>query len=205
MYTLGTLERKARQNEELKEKILDAAEGLFASEGPSRVTMRRIAEEVEYSQTVLYRLFANKADLLEQAIARGYAGVSRAYEGILARDLTPADRLGEIVAVYATYGLDHPDHYRLWFATGDICEAGGQLVNRHGQQVLPVYRVWLSTITDCQTEGLYPGRAPIIVFQMIWTAIHGLISARIQHPNFPWLPAEEHVAQLMQVLEAGMA
>jgi AcrR family transcriptional regulator len=48
-----------------------------------QVTMRRIAASIDYAPTVLYRLFANKADLTDHLIARGYSGVRDRYEAVL--------------------------------------------------------------------------------------------------------------------------
>jgi len=50
---MGTQERREREREELRTKILDAARELFAIEGYDAVTMRKIAEKIEYSPTVL--------------------------------------------------------------------------------------------------------------------------------------------------------
>src|ERR1044071_3169437 len=51
---MGIAERREREREEGRKKILDAARELFATEGYERVTMRRIAEAIEYSPTTIY-------------------------------------------------------------------------------------------------------------------------------------------------------
>ena len=61
--------RKQKETETLREQVLDKAEEIFVQEGIGRVTMRRIAAGVDYAPTVLYRLFANKADLIDHLIA----------------------------------------------------------------------------------------------------------------------------------------
>ena len=48
---MGIVERREREREEVRRKILDAAHELFVREGYDRVTMRRIAEAIEYSPT----------------------------------------------------------------------------------------------------------------------------------------------------------
>ena len=61
---MGIVERKEREREEMRRKILDAARELFMTEGYERVTMRRIAEAIEYSATTIYNHFEDKDDLV---------------------------------------------------------------------------------------------------------------------------------------------
>ena len=61
---MGVTERREREREEVRTKILDAARDLFTSEGYEKVTMRRIAEAIEYSPTAIYLHFEDKEDLV---------------------------------------------------------------------------------------------------------------------------------------------
>src|ERR1700751_6037572 len=59
-YVLGTTERRERERQELRSRILDAARELFAEQGYDAVTMRGIAERIEYSPTAIYFHFKDK-------------------------------------------------------------------------------------------------------------------------------------------------
>ena len=61
---MGVIERREREREEVRRKILTAARDLFATEGYERVTMRRIADAIEYSATTIYNHFEDKDDLV---------------------------------------------------------------------------------------------------------------------------------------------
>src|SRR5215470_5502817 len=63
---MGTQERRERERQELRTKILDAARELFAAEGYDAVTMRKIAERIEYSATAIYQHFEDKDALLQE-------------------------------------------------------------------------------------------------------------------------------------------
>ena len=58
---MGIPERKERHRQDLRQRILEAAEELFVQDGYENVSMRGIAEKIEYSPTTLYRIFRNKA------------------------------------------------------------------------------------------------------------------------------------------------
>ena len=51
---MGIKERQTRQKEMLRQEILDAARNLFIKDGYENVSMRKIAEKIEYSPTTIY-------------------------------------------------------------------------------------------------------------------------------------------------------
>ena len=131
---VGVSERKRKETEALRQRVLDVAEDIFAHEGVGQVTMRRIASMIDYAPTVLYRLFSNKNDLMDNLIARGYKGVREEYEKVMKqKNLGPMAALKGILRVYVTYALDHPNHYRMWFDTGRLFEKNHLLNMSHGR------------------------------------------------------------------------
>ncbi len=203
---MGIAERKVRQRLDLKQRVLEAAEELFVKDGYRNVSMRKIAEKIEYSPTTIYRLFRNKADVMDHLIAEGYSGVYRRYEEILAhRPDSPLETLNQIITEYVAFALENPNHYELWFATSEIRVEDDQLRMRHGEASYRVYHTWLDRIDECKAEGLLPDRDRLALFQLIWGTVHGMISLRIHHPQFPWLPLEQHVKELLSLLNRGLA
>jgi len=203
---MGIPDRKERNRRDRKRRILDAAERLFAKDGYQNVSMRKIADEIEYSTTVIYSLFRDKSEIIDQLIADGYHGVYERYEQILAdRPDSPLETLSRIITEYVDFALAHPNHYDVWFATSEIRVIDGQLRMRHGGRSYHVYHVWLDRIDECKERGLLPDRDTLSLFQVIWGSVHGLISLRIHHPHFPWLPVEQHVGELLSVLNRGLA
>ena len=61
---MGTRERREREKGELRAKILDAARTLFMKDGYDAVSMRKIAEAIEYSPTAIYQYFPDKTTLV---------------------------------------------------------------------------------------------------------------------------------------------
>jgi hypothetical protein len=102
------------------------------------------------------------------------------------------------------YALDNPNHYELWFKTGQIQLIDDQLRMQHGDRSHPVYHVWLERIEECKAAGLLPDRDALVLFQLIWGTIHGMISLRIHHPRFPWLPLDQHVTELLSLFRKGL-
>jgi AcrR family transcriptional regulator len=59
---MGIAERKEREKEDVRRKILEAAHTLFETRGYEHVTMRAVADAIEYSPTTIYHHFASKED-----------------------------------------------------------------------------------------------------------------------------------------------
>jgi AcrR family transcriptional regulator len=65
-------ERRLRDQQELKQSILEAARAIALAEGWSNVTMRKIAERIEYSHAAIYDYFENKDVLLLELVHEGF-------------------------------------------------------------------------------------------------------------------------------------
>jgi AcrR family transcriptional regulator len=200
---VGVATRKSKETEALRQRALDEVEDIFVREGAQNVTMRRIARRIDYAPTVLYRLFANKDDLMDHLIARGYEGVRAGYEEILLQDLDPLEALRRILLHYTEYALEHPNHYRMWFDSGHIRKKRHKLELNHGRLKFIVFQTWLDGLAACTEAGYLPEREPQELFQILWARVHGLISLRIQHPNFSWLPLEQHLEEVLALNTLG--
>lgn len=56
---MGIKERRERERVDTREKILEAARELFIQKGYDGVSMRKVADKVEYSPTAIYVHFVN--------------------------------------------------------------------------------------------------------------------------------------------------
>src|SRR3954468_3490798 len=79
---MGTKERREREKTEVREKILDAARNLFVSEGYESVSMRKIAEAIEYSPTAIYVHFKDKAELMQQLCEHDFRSLAHVFQDL---------------------------------------------------------------------------------------------------------------------------
>jgi len=111
---LGTQERKDREREELRNRILDAATHLFVTQGFEKTSMRAIAQAVEYSPAALYLHFTNKEQLMESLFAKVFTQFSvKLMEA--ASEPDPITRLNLVGHKYLEFALANPAHYELMF------------------------------------------------------------------------------------------
>ena len=115
---MGITERRDREREEVRQKILDAARDLFAREGYEHVTMRRIAEAIEYSPTTIYNHFEDKDDLVQSLCEEDFSRLLSALQTQPVPE-DPGEWIRQLGLAYAGFGLSHPNHYRFMFMTPD--------------------------------------------------------------------------------------
>src|SRR5690349_9461387 len=108
---MGPRERKERERADVRERILDAARELFARDGVEAVTMRAIAERIEYSPPVIYSHFADKHALIQELCYRDMRALAQAF-GRIGRIEDPVERVRQIGRAYIDFALEHPQQYR---------------------------------------------------------------------------------------------
>lgn len=203
---MGVKERKARQKKFLRQEILDAASELFVKEGYENVSMRRIAEKIEYSPTTIYLYFRDKAELLEQVCQETFARLSDVLARIQELPGDPVERLKRGLIAYIKFGLENPHHYR---ATFMIPVPEGFDHEKHskpdaaGMQTFDFMR---RCVYDCISAGKFRKSDPELVSQTLWAGIHGLTSLLITHcKGFPWVGRDQLIHSMVDTLVEGVS
>src|ERR1700742_3438784 len=107
---MGIAERKEKQKIEIRKSILEASMKLFVEEGFSNVTIRRIAEIIEYSPTTVYLYFKDKDEIFYSLHDIGFQKMEE-----MNRDLAtinnPLLRLHKMGENYIEFGMSNPEFY----------------------------------------------------------------------------------------------
>lgn len=205
---MGTKERREREREELRRKILERARELFASEGYAAVTMRKIAAGIEYSPTAIYLHFKDKEAVLRELCDADFGALAHRFAAI-ARIADPRDRLVATGMAYAEFGLTHPNHYRLMFMTPHPPLSYQESAIERGNPEQDAYAFLKSTLAEAQAAGsLRPGLQDLdLLTQVVWAGIHGVVSLEIAKCNDDWVdwrPAAERVELMSDFLARGL-
>src|SRR6266516_4847160 len=100
---MGVKERREREKIETREIILDAARELFAAEGYDGVSMRKVAEKIEYSPTAIYVHFKDKEELFHELCRQDFAHLQQVMTSS-AMPSDPLERLRQIGRNYIEFG-----------------------------------------------------------------------------------------------------
>src|SRR5579859_2401700 len=115
MITVGIKQRREREREATQQAILQAALSIATEEGWQAVTIRRVAECIEYSPSALYKYFEDKEDILRTLLLQGFQHMVAALEHIAAQEHRPSERLQQMAATYWDFAWRQPTVYQLLF------------------------------------------------------------------------------------------
>src|SRR3990172_6599819 len=115
---MGTRERQQRDRDRTRDAILTAARGLFVTDGYHNVSMRKIAERIEYSPAAIYSYFPSKDDIFFSLAEEGFRLLGdpfTASTGGARPSQAPLDRLRAIVWRLYEFSRQHPQYFALMF------------------------------------------------------------------------------------------
>jgi AcrR family transcriptional regulator len=116
---LITMTRRERQKQANREGILSAALELGMKEGWHEVTIRRIAERIEYTSPIIYQHFDNKEAVLNELVRRGFRELETQLRG--AEHVTnPDERLLTLSHLYLKFAKNHAALYALMNGIGGV-------------------------------------------------------------------------------------
>lgn len=202
---MGVKERKLRQKHFLRQEILDAASELFVKEGYENVSMRRIADKIEYSPTTIYLYFRDKADLLEQVCHETFSRLSSVLKAILDQPEDPLRRLRSGLIAYVHFGLENPHHYRATFMMPIPEGFDKARYTRQDSPGLQAFDFLRRCVFDCISAGKIRVPDPELASQTLWCAAHGVTSLLITHSHFPWVGSEQVIESVVDTAIAGLS
>lgn len=188
---MGPKARREREKEQLRQEILDAARELFIKEGYENVSMRRIADKIEYSPTTIYLYFEDKTELFFAICDETWGKLYRKLEVIDQKYTDPVERLKVGGRAYVEFGLKHPNHYRLIFNSHPPLHLGKENYLRAGSMGLKTYDQMRRQVAECVEKKLFKETDADAISQMLWATLHGVTSLLITKPDFPWVKKEK--------------
>jgi AcrR family transcriptional regulator len=202
---LGVKERKLRQKKFLRQEILDAASELFVKEGYENVSMRRIADKIEYSPTTIYLYFKDKGELLEQVCHDTFARLALHLGRILEQPGDPLERLRRGLIAYVHFGLENPHHYRATFMMPIPDAFDKQKYVKADSPGLQAFDFLRRCVFDCISMGKLRTEDPELVSQTLWCGVHGVTALLIIHEGFPWVSKQQVIESVVDTMIRGVS
>ncbi|APA85025.1 TetR/AcrR family transcriptional regulator [Paraburkholderia sprentiae WSM5005] len=194
---MGIAERKHRQKQALRERILDAARRIVVREGFAALSMRKIADAIEYSPATLYLHFESRDHIAHALCAEGYAQLLASFAP-LAQIADPAERLRALGRAYVAFGVAHPETYRLIFMedpsyTGAAL-AGAAGVSEDDTAGDAALQIMIDALDELRGAGRLSGSVastePAVWAEALWASLHGIVALNLTCSVFPSAPLE---------------
>ncbi len=163
--------RRERQREANREAILEAALRIAEREGWAAVTIRRIADEIDYTSPIIYQHFANKEAALDVLLERGYADLRDAMARAV-QDLPAAEQPLQLGLAYLRFAREHPKRYELMNGLGGVVLKGPR---RHAAAT-GVSVLTTEVLTAWAAQRHTQLKDPLIACETAWGVMHGMAS-----------------------------
>ena len=117
---MGIKERQQRERDRIREAILTAARELFVSDGYRNVSMRKIADRIEYSPAAIYSYFRSKDDIFFELAEEGFRKLAEHIVGAVERVPDPLNRLRQGLLAFYGFSKIHPEYFELMFVDRSV-------------------------------------------------------------------------------------
>src|SRR4051795_7803040 len=115
---MGITERKIRQKGEIRSSIPKAAWQIVEKEGWQSLSIRKIAEAIEYSAPVIYDHFENKEAILLEFTKRGFRLLNEELVKAAKQFANPEQQIEALVYAYWKFAFINKEYYQLMYGLG---------------------------------------------------------------------------------------
>lgn len=173
---MGVADRKEREKEEMRFRILEAAKRLFLEKGFEKTSIRNIADLIEYSPGTIYLYFRDKNELLFSLHVEAFNGLVKKLSNIN-QSAPSMDRLEEMGNHYIKFAFENPEMYELMFvmeAPMESLECKDEVWD-DGMKAFDLLRY---LVAECQKDGYLANYDLDDASLMIWSYVHGLVTLK---------------------------
>ena len=196
-----------RRRMRVRESIISAAERVFAKEGENGLSIRRLADEIDYSPSAIYKYFGSKEELIDELKDAFFERLLEKVDTSSNADRPFLERAKACVATYVETAITRPFHYAAAFSSiqKDLPENGagilcwdGFVTSRKGQ----AFGVLISMVTEGQELDIFdPALDPVMAAKSLWAGSHGLAQLLIHVPKFHMLVPDDQPVTASDFIE----
>lgn len=169
---MGIKERREREKQVTRQSILTAAHRIARQEGWPALTIRKVADEIEYSTPMIYEYFTNKEEILLELMRGGHQQVMVAIQHACLPIEDRRERLFKLVDTYWAFAQNNPELYQIMNGLGGV-PLDHQETARAGRDSSVIA---LEMLEDwAQTNGIVLEDS-FGTLEIAWSLIHGMVS-----------------------------
>ena len=203
---MGIKERQERDREAVRRSILDAARELFVAEGFDNVSIRKIAERIEYSPAAIYGYFPSKDDIFFALAEEGFrllGDPQTVRDDPQYRDAPPIDRIRAVFWRLYQFSGDQPQYFALMFVDRSVPRINREYERfafaREGKQHI------IEEVQSCMDAGALPKELnPAVAMRALMVGVLGVAVLRLSDRLGPGEDADLLAADVLNLTIAGL-
>ncbi|GIM29737.1 TetR family transcriptional regulator [Clostridium polyendosporum] len=202
---MGIAERRQMEKEIIRKKIIDAASEILIKEGYENLSIRKIANKIEYSPGTIYHYFQDKAEIVVSVVEEGYGRILKSLSEVPVDVENPEKSIEKGFRTYIELMLEAPQQFRA-VLMNDI-DAIQEKVNMLEEGVSKERKSiqGLCKLVELGIEkGKFRKMDVELTAQIIWTSTHGLLSRLILEKNIPQQQKENLINHHFEIIINGL-
>ena len=197
---MGIKERQERDREAVRRSILDAARELFVSEGYANVSIRKIAERIEYSPAAIYGYFPSKDDIFFALAEEGFQLLGKPAE---IHDVAPLDHLRQAFWRLYEFSKQQPQYFALMFVDREVPRISQEY--ERFAFVREVKARVVDLVRACVDAGVFPpSTKPFVAFRVASMAMFGVAVMRLSGRMAPGEDPDTLARDVLETVIAGL-
>jgi AcrR family transcriptional regulator len=201
---MGIKERHERDRDAVSRSIMDAARELFVSEGYQHVSIRKIAERIEYSPAALYGYFPSKDDIFFALAEEGFRLLGEMPDSEASEGLSPLQRLRSAFRRLYDFSRNHPQYFNLMFVDRSVPRISREYERFTFAREMKGRLTVL--IDECIREGTLPASTdPIVATRVLMMGLLGVAVMRLSDRLGPEENGDDLADDVLDVTLAGLA
>ena len=173
---MGSKDRILRLKEETRINILDAALQIVKEDGWQALSMRKIADKIEYTAPIIYEYFSNKEAILLELTRKGYLMLTKELEEAKGRHRLPAKQLEAMWLSYWNFAFSNKELYQVMFGVTTNCSC--ELINTMEEAEGPYY-LFSELIGEIMNISDLDSEVICTKYYTLWSVVHGLVSINL--------------------------
>jgi AcrR family transcriptional regulator len=185
---MGIKERRDRERQELRQAILMASRDIAAREGWQSVSIRKVAERIEYSPPTIYEHFTSKEALLVELMREGFRLLMERVRAGNGAAASPEARIMAVAQAYWEFAWDYPELYQVMHGLGGVpfcfdagIEEAASAPNLPSAEQFPpeakvVFQFTMDAIKELSDSGEQDCDHIEASVHILWATLHGLVA-----------------------------
>jgi AcrR family transcriptional regulator len=204
---VGVRQRRARQKSLLRQEILDAARDIIIRDGYEGLSMRKVAQKIDYSPTAIYLHFKDREELLFSACEEAMAGLVRELQAVTEKHTDPLVALRSGLRRYVEFGLANPQQYAVTFMVPQRPGALPSLEAKYRDAESMGMRAFAflpRILAEAARQKKIAKVDVEVAGRALWAGVHVITSLLIGKPLFDWGVKDRVIDQVIDILVGGL-
>lgn len=167
--------RREKEIIELRKQIIAQSWSIIISEGWQALSIRKIADAIEYSAPIIYKHFENKEAILAHFSKEGFSLLSNKISQALAQQDDEANKITVIAHAYWEFAADNNHHYKIMFGLGiPACETINSTI-----EMKMASGYMLEAIEETLEQAGNTNADKYLKLKTFWSMLHGFVAIEL--------------------------